>query len=83
MIVVHFNLYADFLAAVKEMKPLHVFYQPVSGSSLFGVQVYVENKNLICGFADTVAPSTFNADFPQAITMTVLPGLNQASGQQF
>jgi hypothetical protein len=82
MIVVHFNVYADFLAAVKELKPLHVFYEITAGGA-FGAQAYVENKSLICGFFDTAAPASFSADFPLAISMAALPTLNQASGQQY
>lgn len=82
MIVVHFNVYADFLAAVKQMELLHMFYATTAGG-LFGIQAHVENKNLICGFADTSTPASFSSDFPQAISMTVLPYLNQASGQQY
>lgn len=82
MLIVHFNAYADFLAAAKEFKPLHVLYEITAGG-VFGVQVYVENKNVVCGFSDTSTPGSFSSDFPQAILMTVLPYLNPPSGQQF
>jgi hypothetical protein len=74
---------ADFITLAKFMgagDPM--FYQaPAGGAATFGAITFAPDREIVISYGQSATPSTFNADFPDALLLAALPTWQPANGQ--
>ena len=84
MVFMNAQTYADFVALAKGMGGGNpTFYQtPAGGAATFGVITFALDREIVIGYDQSTTPSTFNADFPNAVLLAALPFWQPVNGQQ-